>query len=97
MRGATRHEPLRLRVSVISEGATLSLPSALFSGTVSQKAKPALRRRKPVMVANVNGLLLAFQAMSAGVPLCPFIFINAVVEIKDFDFENLMRVLFFAR
>ncbi len=87
--------PAELRNEIyelVTLDATLTLPSTLFTGTISQKAKLALRRRKPVSVANINGLLLASRQCRQEYLSILLSTINVVVEIKDFDFDNLMRV-----
>lgn len=87
--------PAELRNEVyeyVTLDATLTLPSTLFTGSISQKAKLALRRRKPVSAANINGLLLASKQCRQEYLSILLSTINVVVEIKDFDFENLMRV-----
>lgn len=76
---------------VISD-ATLSLPCNIFSATISQKARLALRKRKPLPTANINGLLLASKQCRREYLSILLSTISVVVEIKDFHFEQLIRV-----
>jgi hypothetical protein len=75
--------------SVISD-ATLSLPTSLFN--VSRKPKLRLRRKKNSASPPINGLLLASRQCRQEYLSVLLSTISVVVEIKDFDFENLIRV-----
>ncbi|KAK5164394.1 ferrochelatase hem15 [Saxophila tyrrhenica] len=89
------HLPAELRNEIyehVISDATLSLPVTSSTGTISQMAKVALRRRKPAPAASINGLLLASKQCRQEYLSVLLSTINVVVEIKDFDFENLMRV-----
>ena len=74
---------------VISD-ATLSLPRNLF--TVSKKPKLRLQRRKKSTTPPINGLLLASRQCRREYLSVLLSTISVCVEIKDFDFENLIRV-----
>lgn len=79
---------------VISD-ATLSLPSSVFSSTSRRLSKlPALplRRRKSLAQAPINGLLLASRQCRREYLTFLLSTVEVVVEVKDFDFESLMRV-----
>ena len=75
--------------SVISD-ATLSLPTSLFNA--SRKPKLRLRRKKNSASPPINGLLLASRQCRREYLAVLLSTISVVVEIKDFDFENLIRV-----
>ena len=74
---------------VISE-TTLSLPSNIFNVPKKQKLIP-LRRRKS-FTPPVNGLLLASRQCRHEYLSVLLSSVSVLVEVKDFDFENLMRV-----
>jgi hypothetical protein len=74
---------------VISD-ATLSLPTNLFSG--SKKPKLRLKKKKSSATPPINGLLLASKQCRKEYLSVLLSTISVVVEIKDFDFDNLMRV-----
>jgi hypothetical protein len=74
---------------VISD-ATLSLPPNLFAG--ARKPKLRLKKKKSSASAPINGLLLASRQCRKEYLSILLTTISVVVEIKDFDFDNLMRV-----
>lgn len=77
---------------VISD-ATLTLPATLCTATIGQRAREALRRRKPRPSANnINGLLLASKQCRHEYRSILLSTVSVVVEVKDFDFANLIRV-----
>jgi hypothetical protein len=87
--------PAELRNEVyelVIADATLSLPAHLFAASLSQKAKLVLRRRKPLAIPNINGLLLASKQCRHEYLSVLLSSIQVIVEIKDFDFDNLIRV-----
>ena len=70
--------------------ATLSLPTNLFSA--SRKPKLRLKKKKRSPTPPINGLLLASRQCRKEYLSVLLSTISVVVEIKDFDFDNLMRV-----
>lgn len=73
---------------VISE-TTLSIPTNILGS--SKKPKLLLRRRKS-LATPINGLLLASRQCRQEYLSALLSTASVVVEVKDFDFENLMRV-----
>ena len=73
---------------VISD-TTLSLPSSVFAP--SKRPKLPLKRRKSLPTP-INGLLLASQQCRREYLAVLLSNVSVVVEVKDFDFEGLMRV-----
>ena len=77
---------------VISD-ATLSLPKKLFSGSRKPKLRPrGLKKKKGSATPPINGLLLASKQCRKEYLSVLLSTITVEVEIKDFDFDNLMRV-----
>lgn len=84
--------PAELRNAIyecVIADATLSLPM-LFAGP--RKAKWRLKKKKSSSTPPINGLLLASKQCRKEYLSVLLSTISVVVEIKDFDFDNLMRV-----
>ena len=73
---------------VISD-AVLTLPCAI--STTSRRSKLLLKKRKAAL-APINGLLLASRQCRREYLAALLSSVSVVVEIKDFEFESLIRV-----
>lgn len=86
--------PAELRNSIyefVISDTTLSLSSNLF--TTSKKPRLSLKRRKSLCLPTpINGLLLASRQCRREYLSFLFSTVSVVIEVQDFDFENLIRV-----